>query len=299
MVNRLRYLRQFKDLRGPAKKAAEDLMRKRNPPFFQLQHEITLDERYVIEHPPFVDGDRVQVLKGPDRGKIGKINSVYKQGNSCFVEGLGGTREVVVPKAMWNEGQTTPVIQMPLPIPYDNLRLVSQIKHDDGSVEDVAVHSVTFKGEYYDEDRNCMMPIRRAFHDPSIVIPYPMTVNPIQKSNDSLATQPSVTDKRTFFPPSIVMSPIHISSMDQIRHPYSKWHRDRDSRRITEQEVSLYSAPEMPVTPATKKLLQEVAKLKKPRVEFTKEMEEYISSEVEKGLNKRLKEETAALENYH
>lgn len=294
-----RYVRKLKDLKGPAKKIAEDNMYKHNPPFLQAQIKYTVDEAKVIKKPPFVEGDKVQVIKGNEHGKVGTVHSVYKDGNCCFVEGLGGTTKMVLPKTMWLEGQTKPVTNVPNPIPYDNLRLVSTIKNPDGSTEDVAIHSITFKGEFYDQDRNKLMPIRRARHNPSMIIPYPVPPNPIGDSNPEIATSSSVVEGRTFLPASLHDPPIPLGALDQIRNPHSKWRKYKESRKLTAEEARFFSPPKMPVTPSTKKLLQELSKVQKPqRPEFNKEVEDYISEEIEKGLQKRTEEETEAYRKY-
>jgi large subunit ribosomal protein L24 len=294
-----RYVRKLKDLKGPAKKIAEDNMFKHNPPFLQAQINYTVREEERLKHAPFVEGDRVQVVSGKERGKVGTVHSVYKDGNCCFVEGLGGTTKMVLPRTMWLEGQSKPVTNVPNPIPYDNLRLVSTIKKEDGSTEDVAVHSIIFKGNYYDPDRNEKLPIRRAKHNPSMVIPYPVPPTPLKESNPEIATPASAVEERTFFPASLHDMPIKIGALDQIRNPHSKWRKHKDSRRITAKEADYYSPPKMPANPSTKKLLQELAKVPKPqRPEFNKEIEDFISQEIEKGLQKRASQETEALNNY-
>ncbi|CAN6674636.1 large ribosomal subunit protein uL24m [Trichomonascus vanleenenianus] len=299
MVNK-RYAKTLKDLKGIARKIAEDNQFKHIPPFMQTQYKLEVPEEKMIQDPLFVEGDRVQIIKGKDRGKVGKIHSVFKRGNAVFVEGLGGTTRVVIPKPMWLEGQTKPVVNIPNPIPYENIRLVSQIKDESGKIEDVAVHSFVLEGKYFDQDRNQMMPIRRAKHDKSIIIPYPLPPQPLEPSKPELATPADEVDRRTFFPPPILESPVAMAALDQIRNPYSKWNKHKKVRPITEIEAQLFSPPEMPKTPATKKLLEELAKMPKPKpVEFTKEMEEYIAAEIEKGLTKRAAEETDALKHYN
>ncbi|XP_064607914.1 large ribosomal subunit protein uL24m-like [Liolophura sinensis] len=57
----------------------------------------------VKEWPIFL-GDRVEVLVGRDKGKIGQVNSVIKERNWCFVEGLNCKYEWVN-KTATNPGQ--------------------------------------------------------------------------------------------------------------------------------------------------------------------------------------------------
>lgn len=284
---------------GPARKVFEDRLYKHHPPFLQLQMNYNVPEKEVIDPPPFVEGDRVQLTTGPEKGKIGTVHSVYKDGNCVFVEGLGGTTSVVIPRSMWLQGQNKPYANIPNPIKYDKLRLVSQVKNEDGTVEDVAIHSVSFSGTTYDKERNKIMPVRRAKHDPSIIIPYPLPPDPVKPSDEKYATAPDVVRERTFYPPSLAQGPIPTGALDQIRNPHSKWHKDRDARKISEREARKFNPPEMPQNPATRELLRKLAQLPKPEpTKFTKEIEDYISTEIEKGLNKRAKEEAEAIKMY-
>jgi large subunit ribosomal protein L24 len=181
---------------------------------------------------------------------------------------------------------------------YKNLRLVTKIKNEDGTEEDVAIHSIKFNGTYYDHHTNTVRPIRRSVHDESIIVPYPRG-DPVKPSKSSLATNADVVDERGHFVTSILEPPIPVGALDQIRNPYSKYRRAKDGAKVTAKDLARYKAQEMPTTPATKKLLEEIAKLpKKPAVEFTKDMESFIGQEVEKGLVKRRSEETAALDAY-
>lgn len=298
MVNK-RYRKNLDDLRGLSRIIAQQRVQQETPPFYRMHLETNVPPDEKISPAPFATGDRVQMIRGPQKGMIGKISQVYENGNSVFVDGLGLPERVVMPKQIWFQGQTKPVMAVPKLVPYKDLRLVAKTMTEDGKEEDVIIHSFELEGRYFDEDLNDYRPIRRAVHDKRIVIPWP--IEKASKSNSEYATDPTVVEERTFFPQSIIESSIPRAAVSQIRNVYSRYKRERYVRSITEQDFAQAKKREnkMPVTPATKELLEKLAKLPpKKTIPFTKEIEEYISAEMKKGLERRVKEETAALDQY-
>lgn len=298
MVN-ARYKRTIDKLAGKAKVAAEARILRNQPPFYQVQLKHRVKESEQIKTLPFVVGDRVQAVRGEDKGKIGIVRSVYAEGNAFLVEGLGKSEKIVLPKEVWFQGQTSPVTNFPSLIKAKDLRLVTKLRNDDGTEEDVAIHSIKFRGKIYDQDTNTFRPIRRAAHDESMIIPYPAPAEPLKTSDESMATSADVVDQKTYFPHSLVESPIPMGAVDQFRNIYSRFKRDRYAPKISEEDLARFKKPEMPITPATKELLAKLADLPpKPSVEFTKETEDFISKEIEKGLEKQKQRATAALGQY-
>lgn len=294
-----RYVKTIQDLKGLGRIIMQQRVLRENPPFYRMYLETEVKKEEVQDPAPFAPGDRVQMVRGPQRGMIGQITMLHKEGNCAFVDGLGENQRIVMPKEVWFQGQTKPVIPVPKLIPYKDLRLVAKIQNDEGKEEDVVIHSFELKGKYFDKNINQYRPIRRAVHDSRIVIPWP--IEKAEKSNPIYATDPDVVDERTFYPQSILQSTIPQGAVTQIRNVFSKYKRERYVRPITEVDLvyAREQEPKMPVPPATKKLLEELAKLPaKKTVPFTKDIEQYIAAEIKKGLHKRVTEETAALDQY-
>jgi large subunit ribosomal protein L24 len=294
-----RFTKRLDDLRGLSRIIAEQRIRYESPPFYKMHLDYNVLPSEKVDPVPFAAGDRVQMIRGPQKGMIGKISQVYESGNAVFVEGLGQPQRVVMPKEIWFQGQTKPVISVPKLVPYKDIRLVAKILNDEGKEEDVVIHSFELSGRYFDKELNNFRPIRRALHDKRIVIPWP--IEKVEKSNSTYSTDPSVVEERTFYPQSILESTIPYGAVAQIRNVYSRHKRERYVRPITELDMIYAEKKErkMPIPPATKKLLEDLSKLPpKKTVPFTKEVEEYISAEMKKGLQRRLHEETAALDQY-
>lgn len=66
-------------------------------------------------------GDKVEVIKGKDRGKSGKVIKVIPKDSMAVVEGLNIRKKTIRPKKQGESGQ---VVDVPWPIRADNLMLV-------------------------------------------------------------------------------------------------------------------------------------------------------------------------------
>lgn len=159
------------------------------------------------------------------------------------------------------------------------------------------MHSVDLDGEYYDTDYNKFLPVRRLTHDPSVIIPWPRPKTPLAASE--FATPADIVDERTFFPSTILEPPVPVAAISQIRNQHSRFKR---RPKITAQDLREMTAPEMPLSATKKAFLAEMkAKHQKagPKsAELSKEVEDFIGKEIEKGLQKRIIEEQMAYQQY-
>lgn len=65
--------------------------------------------------------DTIQVMKGKDRGKRGKILTIFPVANKATIEGLNLAKKHARPRRRGEKGQ---LIQIPMPISISNLKLV-------------------------------------------------------------------------------------------------------------------------------------------------------------------------------
>lgn len=272
-------------------------------------------ERLAADEWPFMVGDRVQVVKpnkgaSDDRGKVSKIVHVDPRANMVFVDGLGGTKRLVVPPQAFSEGQTKPVVDVPRPMPIKNLRLVVTVPAEEGAAEkekDVAVHSVFVDkdNKYYDQDYNQFLPTRVLEHDRAVEIPWPRPEKLLQPSPTTITTNSGVVGERTFFPSGILTPPVPTAALPQIRNIYSKFNRHK---RITAKDILRFTEPVMPVPKAKREYLEKAAERfgadgakVRPKVlsdEELKKIEDFVGAEIAKGLEKRVVEETQAYAQY-
>lgn len=251
---------------------------------------------------PFTIGDRVQVISGKHKNKIGQIIAKYPYGNAFTINGISESKMIhpIETKLQVGEDEYDPISENPESFDYKNLRLVSKMRHESGEEQDVAIHSISLGPEKYNPASNKHERVRYATHDPSIVIPWPL-VKPqrVEESKASLTTSPEIAEVRTHFVPSAVEPPMPIGAITQITNLNNRYKRSRYAKRISQRDVAKYSAPEMPLNPSTRKLLEDIKNLPKPEpVPFTEEIRDFIGAQIKQGLIERTKKEKEALKQY-
>lgn len=251
---------------------------------------------------PFAVGDRVQVLSGKHRNKVGQIVAKYPFGNAFTVNGISESKMIhpIETKLQVGEEEYDPISDNPETFDYNNLRLVSTMRHESGEEQDVAIHSLSLGAEKYNPASNRHERVRYATHDPSVTVPWPL-VRPqrVEEEKAALTTSPEVSDVRSHFVPSAVDSGIPLAAIPQVTNLNNRYKRGRYAKRITESDVAKYSAPEMPLNPRTRQLLEDIKNMPKPEpTPFTEDIREFIGAQIKQGLQERLQKEKEALKQY-
>lgn len=296
-----RYLRYYKNLeKRPQQRAIRRLeMTKQVPEFYKnmIEHNVDKTEMLKPNEWLFKTGDRVQIQTGADKGRVGKISQIFEESNRVVVEGLGGSTRVLLPTQAFQPGQTHPIVNMPNSIPVNDLRLVVSDVNEEGKEKDYVVHSLTLEGEKYDPDYNDFLPIRRLANDPDTIIPWPRPEEPLKPS--VFATSADVVGQRTFFPNSLLEPPIPTAALSQIRNVHSKFKR---RPVVTAEDLKRMTPPVMPTPLGKKEYKAKLAAVKrtvkKAEGKEWKDIQDFVGSEIEKGLQDRLVQEEAALHQY-
>lgn len=301
MVNQ-RYIKQLKNLRGKEFFKSVKLTQGSRAAGTEIPEAAIVEpsKRLASKQLPFMRGDRVQIRSGPDKGKVGLIIDRYPNlGNAFYVAGVGSLKLInpIENKSMGDPDQYEPVVDNYKVFDYEDLRLVSKIKNEQGQDEDVVIHSLELGPEEYDSLSNTHLRRRFAKHDPQLVIPWPTTkVKPIEGAETTNATY---ADLRTYFVPSALESPLPIGAVDQITNVNNRYKRDRYAPKITAAQLERSMPPQMPLPPKTRKLLADLEAMPKPApAVFTPQMQEFIGAEIKKGLERRATKEAAALKTY-
>jgi large subunit ribosomal protein L24 len=66
-------------------------------------------------------GDQVLIIKGKDRGKIGKVMKALPKENRIVIEGLNLVKKHIKPR---REGEKGKIIEVPRPISVANIKLI-------------------------------------------------------------------------------------------------------------------------------------------------------------------------------
>lgn len=189
-------------------------------------------------------GDKVMITRGQFKGQVTEIVHLQSETNTVFCQ-KHSSKKVVVPKNWWSAGQNSHVIDYPQSFSPKDLKLVTNIPQEDGSNKLVAAHDVVFKGEEWDADYGCMMPLRRIKYNEHIIIPWP---RPEPKDVDVYSTEMDVAHERTFWPTSLAGDAYTPDDLiKSLRHPLMKRPYKWGQKVFTESEIKKLNAPEMPV----------------------------------------------------
>jgi len=66
-------------------------------------------------------GDQVLIIKGKDRGKVGKITKALPKENRVIIEGLNLVKKNIKPR---REGEKGKIIEIPRPVSISNVKLI-------------------------------------------------------------------------------------------------------------------------------------------------------------------------------
>lgn len=295
-----RFLKKVTDLEGKSFFKMIARINKLRPDGMKIPKAAIVDPKYRLEELPFTSGDRVQITRGSDKGKVGYIIDRYPNfGNAFFVAGVGSSKTInpVENRTPGKEDDYLPVMDVHKVFDFRDLRLVKKIKNEKGEDEDVAIYDVALGPEKYDPLTNTHRRIRYAKYDKNMVLPWPG--QRVKEIVSDLTTTATVADLRSHFVTSVHTSPVPIGAVDQIINPHNRYKRSRYVKPLTETEAAKLALPEMPLPPRTKKLLEQLAALPKPKpVEFTREIEDFLGVEIRKGLERRVAKETEAIKDY-
>ncbi|OJD31003.1 kow motif domain protein [Diplodia corticola] len=172
---------------------------------------------------PFAEGDRVVILKGRDKGKIGEVNEVDEDSRTVRIKDLN-LADVYIPEYMrQNEGDKAPIRTIELKLAFDDVRLVWALPDKKtGKKRDVIISEVVRKRTNTDKDGNIIY--TRFVPGTDITIPFPKYETP-PPSDQPADTLRILSEEQTFVP-TLLRPPMPPSVIDELRNKYS-YFRDR------------------------------------------------------------------------
>lgn len=198
-----------------------------------------------------VAGDRVVLIEGRDKGKIGKVSKIDAKNGELTVEGLNMV-DVEVPKWMQTaeESDKRPIRSMEKPVPFSSVRLVFPLNDPaTGTTRDVIVKKIVNGGIWHDRHLN-QTRWQRYIAGLDIKIPWPKKEPKEYKDNPSDTLRLDVEVKS--FVPTLLRPPMPGSVIDELRNKYSKFRTRHDLEYIEakikedqEKELKKQSIKEM------------------------------------------------------
>ncbi|KAK6358874.1 hypothetical protein TWF696_000054 [Orbilia brochopaga] len=178
-------------------------------------------------------GDRVVLLAGKDRNKVGVVKDVDYRTDSVKVEGLN-VYPVRTPDYFEGlDGGETPGIDQEISIPYTDVRLVHPVPDPEtGVLRDALVKKIRIADVRKDAFGKRTWTRYIAFTN--TIIPWPKKEEP--EYNDELCdTRRMDAEERTYLP-TLLKPPFPGSVIDELRGRYSAF-RDRHDREYIEQKI--------------------------------------------------------------
>ncbi|WEW55429.1 hypothetical protein PRK78_000860 [Emydomyces testavorans] len=221
--------------------------------------------RYITIAP----GDRVCLVRGRDRGRIGKVINVDSESETVTIEGVN-IYDVEFPSfALAGDTDKRPYRPYPVPVSINDVRLVVPLEDPTtGTVKDVVVKHAYGGGPFLDRPYGSTTPRHtRYISGLDVEIPWPETEAPDYKDepHDTLRIE---VEAKTYVP-SLQSFPMPESLIDELRNKYSKFRTRHDPEYIAKkQEEDAYQAwlkSKTLLTPKTEYLQKQVEERSKQR----------------------------------
>ncbi|KAB8303149.1 hypothetical protein EYC80_004598 [Monilinia laxa] len=180
------------------------------------------------------EGDRVVVVEGRDKGKIGQVQKIDKQRAEVTCEGLN-LIDVAIPEWMLGEGEDSrPTRSIPQGISLKSVKLVFPYTDPaTGLTRDVIakklVHHKMFRDRHAQTVRWQRI-IPGAGDRPDIIVPWPKT-EPREKKEYDCDTLRITVDEKSFVP-TLLTPPMPGSVINELRNKYSVFRTRHDPEYV-------------------------------------------------------------------
>ncbi|KAF2720737.1 hypothetical protein K431DRAFT_285418 [Polychaeton citri CBS 116435] len=195
-----------------------------------------LEEKNRPEWYHLRESDRVVVIRGREKGKIGRITNVQEESGSVMIERVNEI-EVAIPKYMsMASGHDREVTVYPSPIPIENVRLVYPLPDPEtGILRDVIVDRLEPINREWDSIKRKHTAGERVIPGTKTIIPWPAAGEEQFEDAEDDTLRISVEEKT--FRPFLVHPPMPMSVIDELRGKYSKFRTRHDYDFVERMEA--------------------------------------------------------------
>lgn len=230
----------------------------------------------------FKIGDRVVMMRGRDRGRIGEVLDIEEDRNALSVRGLNMI-DVVLPRSVKEENRTTDDLQtVEQMVDYQDVRLVYPLPDSaTGIPRDVVIESLELRDAERSEYSPNEKPERyRVISGTNTIIPWPKAP-PEDDPEDYDADTLRITVEERTFRHTLVTPPMPNSVIDELRNKYSPTRTRHDYDYIQKKEAEAAKEEgRMELYKVMRTPLQELAALReKKKLEAEAEARKELSRE--------------------
>ncbi|KAK5149367.1 hypothetical protein LTS14_010975, partial [Recurvomyces mirabilis] len=171
---------------------------------------------------PYSEGDRVVVMTGRFKGKIGEVTETSEKQGTVRVKGVNVT-DVIIPEWMNREDKTTGDLNaVPLPLRLEDVRLVYPLPDPvTGVPRDVIIDRLIHMNYTFDKTKKEWTKGDRVIPGTNTMIPWPETVPEETPDHDDDTLR--ITVEEQTFRPFLLSPPMPLSVIDELRNRYSKF----------------------------------------------------------------------------
>ncbi|KAI0137288.1 KOW domain-containing protein [Xylariales sp. AK1849] len=178
-------------------------------------------------------GDRVVLLEGPDKGKIGKVAEVQKENMEIVVGGLNKAN-LKMPLMLIGEGKP-PGVNIELPIPISGVRLVHPIRDPKtGVTKDVIINQLKHGGFFHDRQSG---QTRWSRFVPGLNVTIPWPAKPEKEIADHKVDTLRIDVEERSFVPTLLRPPMPENVINELRNQYSRFRTRHDPEFIAGKEA--------------------------------------------------------------
>ncbi|KAK0355738.1 hypothetical protein LTR59_008027 [Friedmanniomyces endolithicus] len=183
---------------------------------------------------PFSEGDRLLVIKGRDKGRIGECIEVQKERGCVRIKGLN-VMDVIVPEWMKAEDSSRDAIEgISRFLPLESVQLVYPLPDPvTGIPRDVVIERLIHINHRFDKMKREWTPGDRLIPGTNTIIPWAPTADPTYDdfADDTLR----ITVEEQTFRPCLMTPPMPVTVIDELRNKYSRF-RTRHTWQYVEQK---------------------------------------------------------------
>ncbi|KAJ5760157.1 hypothetical protein N7520_007313 [Penicillium odoratum] len=185
------------------------------------------------------EGDRVCIMRGRDMGKINEITQVNVESETVTIKELNQAEIDVPAHAKLSMGITSDTILQSMPVPMDDVRLVTALVSHSGETRDHIVQHVYAGPPYLERSRESKLPrFTRYVAGLDIEIPWPSEPAPSTEVGEFDTRGNEVAD--VSWVPSLDEPPFPSSVIDELRNKYSRFRTRHDPEYVREKVMEEY-----------------------------------------------------------
>lgn len=224
------------------------------------------------------EGDRVVVVKGREKGKIGAVKDMNKEKVSIQVENVN-MHDVDIPDWVLQEEEMNAerrIQTVAKHIPFDWVKLVYPLPDPEtGIFRDVMVDRLLCINRAYDKHKREWDDGERVIPGTNTIVPWPEKAEPRYEDNEDDTLRISVEEQT--FRPFLLYPPMPLSVVDELRNKFSRFRTRHDHEFVAKREAEDARAEKRKeLSKAMRTPLQELADL---RARQKKEQERDLSDE--------------------